>query len=214
LHRLLRLLFFALVVRPVLFLMLGFNVRRREWLPIRGPAIVVANHNSHLDAPVLMSLLPLRLLPRIRPVAAADYFLRNRWLAWFALRIMGIIPLRMGSRQPKEVMLAEIVTALENGAVIILFPEGTRGEPEKFGKFRTGIGVLAEWFPQVPIHPVYLYGLGKALPRGEALLVPFFCDVFVGPALHGEGGDRRAFMARLDEAMRRLAEEGRFTAWE
>lgn len=209
-----RLLFFALLVRPVLFLILGFNVRRREWLPSSGPAIIVANHNSHLDAPVLMSLLPLRLLPQIRPVAAADYFLRNRWLSWFALRIIGIIPLRMGSRQRKEDMLAEVAAALKDNAIIILFPEGTRGEPEKFGKLRAGIGILAEWFPEVPIHPVYLYGLGKALPRGEMLLVPFFCDVFVGPVLQGGDLDRRTFMANLDEAMRRLFEEGQCTPWE
>lgn len=214
LRQLPRLLFFTLLVRPVLFLILGFNVRHRERLPIRGPAIIVANHNSHLDAPVLMSLLPLRLLPRIRPVAAADYFLSNRWLAWFALHIIGIIPLRMGGRQPKETLLAEIAAALQNDSIIILFPEGTRGEPEKFGKFRAGIGVLAEWFPQVPIHPIYLYGLGKALPRGEILLVPFFCDVFVGTALRGEGGDRRSFMARLDGTMRRLAEENKTATWE
>lgn len=208
----LRQLFFMLVVRPVVLLLIGLNVRDRQWLPKDGPAILVANHNSHLDTLVLMSLLPGHLLPKLRPVAAADYFLSNRWLAWFALRIIGILPLDRrggGTRDP----LGGMVEALEQGQILILFPEGSRGAPEQRQAFKKGIAHLAKRMPEVPVTPIFLHGLGKALPKGEALLVPFFCDVFVGQALTWPG-DKDRFMANLDTAMQQLSTAGRFPEWQ
>ncbi len=212
-NRLLRLLFFLLIVRPLVLVVIGLNVRHRVLLPAQGPAVVIANHNSHLDTLVLMSLFPLRLLPKLRPVAAADYFLSSRWLAWFALNIIGIIPLRRSVRAGHDDPLAEVVAALDDGDILILFPEGSRGEPERVGRFKTGIAHIAQRRPGLPVVPVYMHGLGMALPKGEFVLVPFFCDVFVGGALHWQG-DRKAFMNDVNERMTALSGEGGFADWE
>ncbi len=211
--RVLQLLFFLLLVRPLLLLVPGLNVRHRERLPVRGPAILVANHNSHLDTLALMSLYPLSMLHRLRPVAAMDYFMRNPALAWFATRLIGIIPLRRQVKAGQGDPLAECLAALERGEILILFPEGSRGEPERLGDFKSGIAHLAKRAPQVPVIPIYLHGLGMALPKGEALLVPFFCDVFIGEALRWQG-DKSGFMRQLMDAMNALAEAGGFPAWE
>lgn len=211
--RFLRPLFFLLVVRPLAQVVLGLNVRHRERLPAAGPAILVANHNSHLDTLVLMTLFPPRLLPRLRPVAAMDYFLRTRPLAWFAREIIGIIPLERRIKTAHIDPLAESSAALQRGDILILFPEGSRGEPERLAAFKSGVAHLAQRHPEVPVVPVFLHGLGKALPKGEALLVPFFCNVFVGEQLQWKG-DRHGFMDTLEARMHSLAEEGSFPAWE
>lgn len=209
-----RYLFFVLVVKPLLLVVIGLNVRHRARLPVKGPAILAANHNSHLDTLALMCLLPLRLLPKIRPVAAADYFLRSRALAWFATRIIGVIPLeRAAGAHGMAEEFAKLDRALERGEILILFPEGSRGEPERLSEFKSGIGHIATRHPDVPVYPILLHGFGKSLPRGEGLLVPFFCDVFVDEPMEPHD-TRKAFVAAYEARMEALAEETDFPAWE
>ncbi|HEY7690352.1 MAG TPA: lysophospholipid acyltransferase family protein [Dongiaceae bacterium] len=209
----LRALFFLLLVRPLVLLMLGVNARHRMRLPAEGSAIIAANHNSHLDTLVLMTLFPQAMLPRLRPVAAADYFLRNRLFAWFAREIIGILPLSRCVKPGDPDPLAACDAALAEGDILIMFPEGTRGEPERIGAFKSGIAHLTRRHPDAPVVPVFLHGLGKALPRGAYLLVPFFVDVFVGEPLRWSG-DKQGFMAELDRRIQALAAEGSFPPWE
>jgi 1-acyl-sn-glycerol-3-phosphate acyltransferase len=209
---LLRLFFYGILVRTVVLFVLGLNVRHRERLPSKGPAIIAANHNSHLDAMAMISLLPLRLLPRVRPVAAADYFLSNRLLAWFALNVVGIVPLNRERRDPREDLLAPVAAALERGEILIFFPEGSRGEPEQLAEFKTGLARIAERRPDVPVIPIFTHGLGKALPKGEWMIVPFFVDIFVGEPLRFEG-DRATYMQRYRDAMAALAREEHHAEW-
>lgn len=212
-NKLCRLLFFALLVRPIMLVFLGLNVRRREGLPAKGPAVLVANHNSHLDAVTLMSLFPLRMLPKLRPVAAQDYFFRNPLLKWFALRIMGILPLDREVKSKRKHPLAGINEALDRGEIVIVFPEGSRGAPEQLGDFKVGIAHIAKKSPKAPVIPIYMHGLGKVLPKGEALLVPFFLDVFIGEPIPWEG-NKTEFMEDMTNQMTALAEEGNFSPWE
>jgi len=208
----LRQAFFWLIVRPFLLIVVGMNVRHRGRLPVEGPAILVANHNSHLDTMALMTLLPSRLLRITRPVAAADYFLSNRIRAWFALHIIGIIPIERKGRTPGTDPLADVSQALERGEIVIVFPEGSRGEPEEMSALKKGVAHLARQHPTVPVVPVFMHGLGKSLPKDDWLPVPFFVDAFVGESMYGEA-DHDGFTQALSDRLDSLAGEGRFPTW-
>ena len=207
-----RFLFFFGLVKPLTLVVLGLNVRRQHLLPQAGPAILVANHNSHLDTVVLLSLFPYRLAMKVRPVAAADYFFKNRYLAWFVVNVLRIIPVDRRLRTGAAEMSRGVSAALRAGDIVLVFPEGTRGEPESLSQFRSGISHIAMSNPGAPVIPVFLHGAGKALPRGEAMLVPFFCDVFVGEPLFW-CGEKTPFMAALQSRFEALAVEGDFARW-
>ena len=211
--RLLQAFFFLLVVRPLISLVLGLNIHGRENLPVDEPAIIAPNHNSHLDTLVLMSLFPLFRLHRVRPAAAADFFLANRVLAWLSLNIIRIIPIDRLGTAPDRDPLAKMSAVLEAGETLLIFPEGSRGQPEQLSQFKSGIARLAQRHPETPIVPVYTYGLGKAMPRGDLLIVPFFADVVFGEPIYWRGSVE-ATMAAYEAAMSELGERLKIPAWE
>ena len=210
-NRLLRSAFFLLMVRPVLTLVLGAQVRGRALLPGAGPAIIVANHNSHLDTLTILTMFRIKDLPILRPVAAADYFLRTRLGSWFALNIIGIIPIVRGGHGGGN-PLAPCEQALDRGEILILFPEGSRGEPEVMAAFKRGVAHLARARPHVPVHPLFIHGLGKALPKDSVLLVPFNCNIVAGEPFFWDG-DMDRFMNTLRARMEDLAAQVHMPPW-
>jgi 1-acyl-sn-glycerol-3-phosphate acyltransferase len=192
---------------------LGTNVRGREHLPAKGPAIIVANHNSHLDTLTIMTMFPLRDLPKLRPVAAMDYFMRTNLMAWFATNIIGIIPIVRGGHDAHANPLAPCEEALDRGEILIIFPEGSRGEPEHLSQFKKGVAHLAKARPDVPVHPLFMHGLGKALPKDSILIVPFNCDVVAGEPFRWTGAID-SFMDTLQTRMAALAAQIHMSAWE
>ena len=200
----LRLLFFVTIVRLVVLVVIGLRIIDLARLPKTGPAIICANHNSHLDTMVLMTIFPWRSLAKLRPVASAEYFLQNRLLAWFALHIIGIIPIERHKSSCTEHPLAQCSETLERGEILIIYPEGSRGQPELLSSFHSGIAHLAKRHPEVPIYPVFIYGLGRVLPKGEFILVPFFCDLAIGEPIFWSS-NKKTFMDLLARQMQELS---------
>lgn len=202
-----RVLFFALLVRPFMALFIGLRVRGRERLPEEDPFILVANHSSHLDTISLLSLFSLRRLRYIRPVAAADYFERNRIVSLLTGTLFNILPIARRNITPENNPLRKMQEAINAGYSIIIFPEGTRGAGGEVGKFRAGAAHLIEKMPGVPVVPAYLVNMGRSLPKGEFIPVPVFCEVRLG-APRVIGGARQEIVQSLEEAVRELKEIG------
>ncbi|WP_456394177.1 lysophospholipid acyltransferase family protein [Nitratifractor sp.] len=174
-------LFFLFVIRPLLLIIGGMRVSGSS-LPTRGPAILVANHNSHLDALALLSLFPLKTLPRVRPVAARDYFCSTPLRRFISRYLLGILPIDRRPRSHHDRPLDPLLHALDRGEILLIFPEGSRGDPGELRPFKSGFAHLAKKRPDVPVIPVRLRGTDRALPRNEALWVPFVLEVQVADA--------------------------------
>lgn len=203
---------FSSIVRPLVMLVLGLNTRHYERLPQVGPAVIVANHNSHLDTLVLMTLFKGDAFDKVRPVAAADYFFKNKFLAWFSTRVMNIIPIERKMTRDIRGMFEPMIKALDDDGIIIVFPEGSRGEPERLSRYKSGVYYLLRERPDVPVIPVFLHGLGKALPKGSYFFVPIIVDIFIGDAFTFKE-NKREFMDTLNARMDELQEEGHFKEW-
>jgi 1-acyl-sn-glycerol-3-phosphate acyltransferase len=177
-----RVFFYLLIVRPFLSLVIGIRVKGRENLHIQEQVLIVSNHNSHLDTVVLLDLIGTGRMSHFRPVAAADYFESSRSVSFVTKCLFNILPIhRKGRVHSGEDPLEIMAQAIEGGDSLILFPEGTRGEPEKLARFRHGAGRLISRFPGLKVIPVFLDGMGRILPKGAWYPVPFIGRVNIGP---------------------------------
>ena len=172
-------LFFSFFIKPFIKLVMGVSVHGGEHLPLTGPAILVANHNSHLDTLVLMSLYSSSRILHVHPMAAADYFCNTPFKRFLFQKLIGIIPLK---RNPffemHQDIFKEAKKALKQKEILIIFPEGTRGNNNRLQDFKTGIAHLTQDFPKVPVIPIFIHGTDKSLPKNEGILVPFITDVY------------------------------------
>ena len=201
-----QMLFFLFVIKPFMALFIGLRVRGREHLREADPFILVANHSSHLDTMSLLSLFPLQRLSGIRPVAAADYFERNRFVSLLTKTLFNILPIARKKITAENNPIRRMREAIVAGDSIIVFPEGTRGSGQEMGVFRSGVAHLIEKIPGVPVVPAYLVNMGRSLPKGEFIPVPFFCEIRIGAPRILEG-NRQEITKALEAAVRELSGE-------
>jgi 1-acyl-sn-glycerol-3-phosphate acyltransferase len=184
------------------------EVQGREYLDgLTGPVIVVANHASHLDAPLILGSLPRELSRRLAVGAAADYFFDARWRAAVTALIFNAFPVeRYGSRRRSSVARE----LLDDGWSLLLFPEGTRSEDGWMSTLRLGPAQLCV-MKQVPIVPVVLRGTFAAMPRGRNWPMPGRPRIVVRygkPLVPTDGESARSLHDRMVDTVSRLwAEE-------
>ena len=134
---------------------------------LTGPVVFVANHNSHIDTPVILRALPSRWRRRTAVAAASDYFYDRRRKAVSASLVFGTVPLdRNSGAGVGPGQTAHIVRLFEGGGSLIVYAEGTRSRDGRVGRLRSGAAMLAAEH-DLPVVPVYVSGTAKAMPRGR-----------------------------------------------
>ena len=183
---------------------------KAHWIgcaPGDNQRIYFGNHSSHADFVLIWASLPTRLRASTRPVAGADYWEKGRLRLFIIHRVLrGVLVDR--SRQPGSADPIDcMVTALDAGDSLILFPEGTRNTTDEILlPFKSGLYRLAARRPGVELIPVWMENLGRVLPKGETVPVPLLCSVnFGAPMRIGQGEEKDAFLGRARRAMLDLA---------
>jgi long-chain acyl-CoA synthetase len=169
-----------------------------------APVLLVANHTSHLDTPVLLAALPGRLRRRLAVAAAADYFFSRPWLGKAMAFLFNAFP--FSRTNAVRAALTSCRELLGAGWSILLYPEGTRSVSGQIGAFQPGAGLLACELG-VPVVPVWMDGLQGVLPKGRRWPRRGRVVVRLGAPLRFSPGTSYATAsAAIEVAVRALAE--------
>jgi 1-acyl-sn-glycerol-3-phosphate acyltransferase len=188
-----------LILRAVLRLLFRVEVEGREHEPQDGPLVVVANHWSALDPPVLGCALH-------RPVhfmAKEELFRIPLLRTW--MRAVGTFPVRRG--EPDRAAIRTALQLVRQGAVVVVFPEGTRNPRGSLLPAEPGAAFLA-LRAGVPILPVGILGTLEAMPKGAWVPRPRKVRVRIGEpfTLTDLGSGREALEEASDRIMRAIAD--------
>lgn len=158
-----------LVMKPYLWSALTVHVHgRRNLDTLKPPFIAVANHSSHVDAPLIFGSLPRRLSKNLAAGAASDYFFQSWYKALPTALFFNSFPVeRQGARNRRG--MAGVL--LSEGVPLLIFPEGTRSRTGAMGRFTPGAAALSI-SRNSPILPIALVGAYAAMPYGANVPVP------------------------------------------
>lgn len=192
------------LLKPLVWSLVRVTVHGRENLDgLQRPFIVVANHSSHLDAPLIIGALPRPLARYLAAGAAADYFFDVAWrkgLTTLFFNAFAIERNQEGKRGSSSRSL------LERGVPLLIFPEGGRSKSGHIGYFKHGAAAISI-VSKVPVVPLALVGASEAMPRGvnwpKRGRLPVHV-VFGAPLSPTEGENAEEFTHRLSHEVRRL----------
>ena len=175
--------------------------------PVPVQRVYFANHTSHGDFVLIWTVLPPAYRARTRPVAAADYWRADRIRRFLGTDVFDAVLIDRDATARTADPVATLVAAVDGGASLIFFPEGTRNTTEeRLLPFKSGLYRLAFERPALEFVPVWIENLNRVMPKGEFLPVPLLCTVTLGTPLTLEAGEERgAFLDRARAALLALS---------
>lgn len=174
----------------------GARVFHAERVPDEGPVLLVANHQSYIDPPVI-GVWPRRHLDFVARLGLFD----SAGFAWI-IRSLNALPIKEeGGDAPA---IKEILRRLQAGRAVIIFPEGSRTHDGQMQEFKRGVAVLVKR-SKCPVQPVAIAGCFDAWPRSRKR--PRFWGVRIGITYGEPIGHEELLAEGPDAAIGRLHRE-------
>jgi len=208
------------ILRPLAARIVGQSIRlfaraitavRADWQgiePIPRQRVYYSNHTSNGDMPMIWSVLPPALRRDVRPVAAADYWLKNKLRAFVGPEVFNCVLI---DRRPEvdDKPMDKILAALDEGSSLIIFPEGNRNMTDAdLLPFKAGLYNMGLARPDVDLVPTWVANLNTIMPKGEIIPLPLICTVTFGASVHVQNGESKDdFRARAAKALSDLKPE-------
>ncbi|MBB5352444.1 1-acyl-sn-glycerol-3-phosphate acyltransferase [Haloferula luteola] len=178
------------------------RLRNGDKLLMEGPVLVVSNHESFLDPPLIGGLYHDEMVFLARKTLFKGFF---KWLysQWNAVPV--------DQEKPDMSSLKTIIRELKSGRRVLVFPEGARTLDGALGEAQPGVGLIAAK-AGVPIQPIRIRGAREALPRGSGRIRLATIEVTIGDpidlAAEGLAGskDKEAYQRIADRLMAAIAE--------
>lgn len=197
---------FGYILKPIIELLAAPHIEGKETLSLlKGPVIIVANHSSHLDTPLLLSNLPSSIRNKTVVAAAADYFFDTRAKSVAFALILNAIPMERTKVNRSSAQKA--LELLSKGWSLIIYPEGTRTKDGWMQEFKGGAAYLS-LKANVPVLPIYITGTRELLKKGSKKLVKGSTKLTVGKLIYPSQEDSlRDLSKKIELELATLFEE-------
>lgn len=171
----------------------GLTIIGLENLPLEGPVIVAPNHLSYFDPPIVAATVPRKVA-----FMAKEELFRVPVIGWI-VKSLNSFPVRRGEGDTEAIR--ETLERLAAGKLVLVFPEGTRGNGRELGPFNRGVAMLAKRSGAAVV-PVGISGTERKL--GKSASNPKWAHstiVFGQPLFYKDFDDRDGFTQALRAAV-------------
>jgi 1-acyl-sn-glycerol-3-phosphate acyltransferase len=200
---------YSFFIRWFLKIIIGVKFDNANFLKSEKQFIIVANHNSHLDTMTILASLPSKIIDKVKPVAAADHFGKTRLKGILTNYFVNtlLIQRKRDKENPENDPINKMIKAIDDGYSLIIFPEGTRGEPEQQQPLKPGIAYVLQSRPNVKYVPAFMVGMGKAMPKDDNLILPFNSSLTYGQTTEIKSTEIADILKQIEMDLNKLKEK-------
>lgn len=153
----------------------NYHVIGRERLQVEGGALLVCNHASFVDPPLVGVAFDEEIYFLARKT------LMSNWLAKKVYKEWNTIP--VDQERPDMTSLKTVIKLLKKGEKVLVFPEGSRSPDGQLLAGQPGVGFIVAK-ANVPVIPMRLFGTSEAMPVGSSVFHPAEVTLVVGEPWH------------------------------